>query len=120
MGALRDRLRGARRIEIFAAVALVSALALLGLGGLRTDGPSDRPALETRLEAMLSEIEGAGRVRVMITEADSGEIVGAVVVARELRDMRAYLDVQSAVRTLLDIELSQIRIIAQIGTEGSS
>ena len=63
--AIADRLRGARRIEIVAALALAALLALLLLnhgGGGETGTP-----LELRVERILQRIEGAGRVSAMIT-----------------------------------------------------
>lgn len=115
---LWERLRGARHIAFFAALAGISALALILAGGQRESQPQGgRTALEARLEAILGEVDGVEDVRVMITQDEAGETIGVVVVAERLRDMRAYLDVQSAVRTLLDARLDQIRIIGRPGSE---
>ena len=117
---LFDRLRSARHIWLFAAVALACLLALVGLKNNPIAVSPDRSALEARLEGILSSIEGAGRVRVMITQSEDGAPTGAVVVANEVEDMRAYLNMQSAVRTLLDIDLDRIRIIGRAESGGET
>ena len=97
--ALWDRLRGARGIEY---------LALLALAAL----------LESRLERILSGIDGAGSVQVMVTEDGGGNITGALVVAEELEDATAYLNLLNAVTTLLDVESGQVEIIGRAGCFG--
>ena len=108
---LRDRLRGARRLGLYAGLALACALLLIAMNGARGPGETGKTPLETRVEGVLSQIEGVGAVSVMITEDEEGEIIGAVIVANRLHGLRAALDVQEAVRTLLDIETDRIQII---------
>lgn len=109
LNGLTEKLRGARRIEWFAAVVLLALLALLLLNG--AERPSDgRTALERRVERILSRIDGVGGVSAMINEED-GAVTGAVIVADGLSDVREYLELQGAVATLLDIDLSKIRIV---------
>ena len=110
---LMQRLRGARGVEIFAAIALVALLALMLLGDRAGDdgGTEERTPLESRLEAVLSGIEGTGPVSVMITEDGDGQAVGALIVARELKDVRTYLSVQRAVMALLGLQTDRIEII---------
>ena len=111
---IRDRLRGARRLGIYAGVATICALLLIALGCMPASVPAtaEKTALEARLEAVLSRIEGVGDATVMITQDDSGNVIGAVVVAGGMSDVRACLSVQSAIRTLLGIDLERIRIIS--------
>lgn len=113
---LRERLRGARGVEVLAALALVALLALLLLRGGQPAG--QRTELEARLERILSGIDGAGRVRAMITEDGEGKVTGAVIVADGLSNISAYLDIQRAVMTLLELEASQVEIISSGGRFG--
>ena len=106
-------LRGARRLEIFLALALVAVAALMIMGdGSNDGGPT---TLEARMERTLSAIEGAGEVKVLINEGDTGEIMGVLVVAEGAGDMRVFLSLQNAVRALVDIDVSRIEIVRMEG-----
>lgn len=109
--ALMDRLRGARRIELIAALALAALLALMMIGGAGGAGQTVRTPLESRLERILSGIGGVGRVSAMITEDDDGNVAGVVIVANGLEDVSAYLRVQRAVLSLLDVQADRVEII---------
>ena len=116
MKAALDRLRGARGLELFALMAVVAAILAIALGtgtGQKT-GASEQTPLELRLEGVLEKIDGAGDVSVMITQREDGEIVGAAVVTSGIGGVSAYLDMQSAVKTLLNIDTSRIQIIGDI------
>ena len=109
-----DRIRGARRLELFAAVVLIALIAAAWLNGGGMDrlrSEPDRTELERRLESILEAVDGAGRVRAMVSQGEDGGVVGAVVVSDGLSDVSTYLKIQSAVQALLDIDASQIRII---------
>ncbi|MBQ1893546.1 MAG: hypothetical protein II155_05515 [Clostridia bacterium] len=85
------RLRDDKKLEtlVYALLACVVAAAFLAGGGANCRGKTvterespEKPAsteaeLESRLEAILSQIKGAGRVRVMITFDRGSEIVPA-------------------------------------------
>ena len=118
---LWDRLRGARHIELYVAVAVMAVLALLVLrGGARAPAPS-KTTLEQRLERILSQIHGAGAVSAMISEDVDGKTVGVVVVADGLQDVKTYLQLQRAVQTATGIDTSRIAIIGNDGAfEGGS
>ena len=108
---LLDRLRGARRIELFAALALAALLALMliDLGG--SDGGEPRTELESRVERILGRVEGAGRVSAMVTQDGDGAVTGVLIVAEGLADVQTYLRVQRAVSALLNVEVAKIEII---------
>ena len=72
-------------IVLYGALLLLAVL-LYGIGdgwfqGASRDGPapSGAESLETRLEGILTEMRGAGRVRVLITYETAGERVAATV-----------------------------------------
>ena len=121
MKPLLERLRGARHIEWFAALVLLTLLALALTGGRAALSPKNQgSSLERRLEAILSRIDGVGRVSVMIAEDEQGTPVGAVIVAEGLTEVRPALEVQAAVRTLLGIEENRIRVIGRHGSFGGA
>ena len=109
---LLDRLRGARRIELFAALALAALLALMLIDfDHKGDAGETRTALESRMERVLQRIEGAGRVSAMITQDENGAVTGVLIVADGMTDMLTYLRLQRAVSALLDVEADRIEII---------
>ena len=111
---LMDRLRGARRIELYAAIVVLAVLALIVLRGERADPGGELP-LERRLERILSRIDGAGEVSVMINEGSDEAGGGMVVIAAGLRDVRAYLQLQRAAQAATGMDISRIAIIGNDG-----
>ena len=114
MRSIIEGLRGARHIAIFACIVLISVLALTLTGGRSLERTAGND-LERRLEQLLEAIDGVGRVSVMISRDDAGRTVGVAVVARGRLDVRTRLEMQSAIRALLDIDLQRIRIIGKGG-----
>lgn len=115
---LWERLRGARGIEVLAALAVAALLALALLHGVGGQGATERTALEARLESILSDIDGAGDVRAMVTQDGEGRVTGALIVASELDSVKTYLNLQSAVATLLEVDLSRVEIVGRDGCFG--
>ena len=115
---LWERLRGARGIEILAALALAALLALALLRGGGWKGDTTQTALEARLEGILSQIDGAGDVRAMVAQEEDGRVTGALIVASELDSVSTYLSLQGAVTALLEVDLSRVEIIGRDGRFG--
>ena len=111
MKQLVEMLRGARRIEFWIAAAAVCALLALALGGGANSG-SD--GVEARMERILSRIEGAGRVTVMLSGPEDAPR-GAVVAAGGAGDARVVLELQRAVQALTGLELEEIEIVKSKG-----
>lgn len=66
--------------------------------------------LESRLERILSQIEGSGEVHVMITM--DGEAVQGIAVAAEGGDNSIVVrEITEVVRALFDIEMHKIKVI---------
>lgn len=120
MRRLLDALGGARGAGLFALVALAALMGLLMIkpGGTSNRADGEETALERRVEAILECIDGVGEVDVMIAQDDSGAAVGAVVVAEGVGDVRAWLEVQSAVQALLALDAESIRVIGKNGLGG--
>ena len=116
-----DRLRGARRIEVFIALTLTAALALIAVNALGGDeGSTEKTALEHRLERALEQIDGAGQVTAMVTENEEGNVEGVLVVADGLEDLGTYLCLQRAVIALLEVVPSRVEIIGRSGRFGGA
>ncbi|MCR5610837.1 MAG: hypothetical protein K6F68_03290 [Clostridiales bacterium] len=146
-GLIKDllyKLRDNRKLEItvYAIAILFAVFIFLVTGGIscgkRKDTailemPSETPAafsasehdLEKRLEIILSEIDGAGNVSVMITfeneatgnasdDIETGirpkTVKGVIVVAEGANDLKVKAALIEAVKTVLSIEPSKINV----------
>ena len=118
MKSFLEALRGARYLEWFLLVALLSTLGLMLLRN--TDAqPSAKLPEEVRLERLLERIDGVGDVDVMIAMDSDGKPSAAAVVAEGLDDICVQLEIQSAIQALLDIDTNRIRVIGKGGWAGS-
>lgn len=108
MSKILDAFKGARKIEVFLAIAAIAVLLLQGIGQI---GTSNQTSLENRLEKTLSQIEGVGRVSVMIVENENAQAEGALVVAEGADDIGTCLRIQYAVSTLLNLNIGQIEVV---------
>lgn len=127
MSKLLSALRGARKIEWILLMAAVAVVVLL----ISRDGTLIAPVetkteLEARIESVLSMVENAGTVRVLVNEEliapaafSSGQTApvakGVVIVAEGAEDMRVSMELARAVKTLLNIELEQIEVLTMDG-----
>lgn len=112
-----ETIRGARFIGLFLMIALLSALGLMLLGNGER-GSTGGTELESRLERLLEGIDGVGDADVMITVDDQEKPAGVAVVVGGSLNVRVTLEIQSAIRALLDIDLKRIRIIGRGGVKG--
>ena len=103
-----ETIKAARWLELAIAAGLVCVLLVLALGSGSENAVSDE---EARMERILSKIEGAGRVNVMLARDDEGACTGAVVVASGAENVEVMLRMQRAVQALTNLELSQIEIV---------
>lgn len=133
------------RVKVTQWAALLLALGLAGSllfsgswgVGVLTEQPQDSgaqgDALETRLAAVLSRMEGAGQVEVVIHYAqtvstsawpqesaqETGEPVGVVVVAEGADNPRVRLELAQAVQTLLRLEAESVEVFAMDSRDGA-
>jgi hypothetical protein len=124
MGGFLAAVKGARKMEWIIVAAAAAALALLLMS--QNAAESDRTRLEARMEAVLSDVRGAGRVRVLVSEegdaagafaasdANSG-VRGAVIVADGADDVRVALELASAAQALLGLEPEKIQVLKMEG-----
>ena len=109
MKQLFETIRAARWLEPTILIALVCILILIALG---SGGGSTASDEEARMQRILSKIDGAGKVSVMIAEDEGGACTGVVVVASGAGDIEVLLRLQRAVQALTRLELSRIEIIS--------
>ncbi len=120
-------LRGVRHLEW---IALAAAVALVLMLMLNSAQEREAPASDEtgRIEAVLSSVLGAGKVKVLLKEAgdqaafsqgaSGAKPEGVVVVAEGAGDIRVALELQRAVRALLGIELERIEVLRMEGGNG--
>ena len=108
MKRLLDALKSVHRIELLVIAAALCILLVLGLGEYRPDQTAASDA-EKRMERILSRIEGAGKVSVMLAEHEDG--YQGCVVAAQSSDVQTILEIQRAVQALTALELSRIEVV---------
>lgn len=130
---LRAKIRTIKNIEIIVGIVIICMVVLIyssvtskSSSGLKTPGTQSESQeatdLEKRLSAILSKIDGAGQVSVMVTyqtdsvasassEAEEGaQIKGVVIVADGAEDVRVRMDLIKAARTLLNVDADAIQV----------
>ena len=122
MGNFWAALKGAKRMEWILLLAVAAALVLLvsnqgGAGGARTE-------LEARMESVLSQVEGAGRVRVLVSEGEGDaqafsqqgkSVQGVVIVADGAGDVKVALELSGAAQALLGVDANKIQVLKMEG-----
>ncbi|HOG00367.1 MAG: hypothetical protein BWY35_01445 [Firmicutes bacterium ADurb.Bin248] len=81
-----------------------------GAGNASSGGAASEDEVEQRLEDILSSIEGAGAVRVMIVRAQDGSITGAIVTAEGAASIAVCEKLRNAVRVVLGIDIGQVEV----------
>jgi hypothetical protein len=122
-GALVEKMKADKKFElaVYAVLIMIGVLIFvfsscdglsLSNGGGATDNGTvyQSDDVEGRLEDILSSIDGAGKVKVMIVRADDGTICGAIVTAEGAADIAVRERLQNAVKTVLGIEINQVEI----------
>lgn len=122
------RIKHIEWIGLLFAVGLVLYLfsgQLRGIGLISTNSTD----LEKRLEEVLGEVKGAGKVRVMIatqgevvsafSSQSSGAVQGVIVVCEGGDNLKVRLELESAVISLLKLDASSIEILKMKESEGN-
>ncbi len=113
MKKIAETFRSARKIELVLVAVMIAVMAVLLLGQQDAAVTASGNA-EQRLESILSRIEGAGRVDVMLCGEDGG-YTGCVVIAEGAHDVRVVLKMQRAVQAAFGILPENTEIIASGG-----
>lgn len=107
-----ETLRSARKLEIFILLAATAILLVLALGGWSDTAQTQiQTEAEARLAVLLSSIEGAGNVSVMLRQDAEGSCAGAVIATEAADEIGVVLQLQRAVQTLTGLELDKIEIV---------
>ena len=109
-----ETLKAARWLELLLISAALAVAALLFMSGENASAPADASSAELRMQRILSKIEGAGKVSVMISEdPDTPDVPsGVVVTASGAKDLQVLLKIQNAVRTLTGLPVGKIEVYA--------
>ena len=120
MGNFWAALKGAKRMEWIILLAIGAALILL-LSSRTTAPEGQQTALEARMEAVLSAVRGAGRVRVLVSageddsqafaQQDPKSVRGVVIVADGADDIRVALELSGAAQALLGVDADKIQVL---------
>lgn len=122
------RLGGGQGVWIVG-LAILCVLTLAAGGGKQEAEETASTALERRLERVLSAVEGAGEVRVMIREREgeaatvfsSGQEAGAegvLIVCEGAESLRVRLALEQAAQALLGVDYSRIQVVKMEGGGG--
>ncbi len=95
-----------KKLSAIAVVLCVSMLIYTVMNG-KTDA---KVSLSRETESILSKIEGAGEVNVMIYEAE-GNIEGVCVICEGADDISVRIRLQSAVTTLLGVDNNRVEVL---------
>lgn len=110
---LFQRLKSIKHIEIIIAVIFAVIVLLIYLSSVNPVKKTQSSAstnLEMRLESILSDIEGAGNVSVLINNTDN-QIDGVIIVASGADNVFVKMNILKAVETVLKIPTAQIEIL---------
>jgi hypothetical protein len=101
-----------RRAVILVLAALVLAVACYFTFFQKEEEQAAREmsATETKLCAVLSDIEGAGKISAYVNEDKDGNPIGAVIVVEGADSLSVRLDVMKAAALALGIEQSAVLI----------
>ena len=123
MGNFWAALKGAKRMEWIILLAVAAALILLLSS--RSAPQGQQTALEARMEAVLSAVRGAGRVRVLVSsgegdsqafsQQDPQSVRGVVIVADGADDVRVALELSGAAQALLGVDADKIQVLKMEG-----
>ncbi len=118
MGNFWAALKGAKRMEWIVLMAVAAALILLFASRSAPEG--ERTALEARMEAVLSTVRGAGRVRVLVSEGEGDSQAfaqgeqkarGVVIVTDGADDIKVALELSGAAQALLGVDADKIQVL---------
>lgn len=106
---LIEAFKTARRTEIILIIAAICALLYCLMDGsaqgrIATDE-------EKRIQNILSRIEGAGKVHVMLSTDEAGSHQGAIIAAGGAEEIAVRLELQQAMHTLTGLELERIEVV---------
>ena len=113
---LFQKLKNIKHIEIVIAVIFAVIILLIYLSSVgstkSTSTTNGQTELEIRLCGILEDLEGVGKVSVMINYLDEKQtMAGVVVVASGASDVAVRLQILRAVETVLNLPTTNIEIL---------
>lgn len=98
-----------KQIRWLALIAALSAVLLI-FDKNSTKSVENTP-VEQRLQALLSDVAGAGEVRVLVNESESGGVTGVCILTDAADDVATVFRLQRAAGTALGIDNDRIEVI---------
>lgn len=111
MSDFRSAVKKLRRSGGLLAVALLAALMILTMENHADTSVSALP-IENRLQSVLSQVEGAGTVNVLVNEDENGTVVGVCVLTPNANDVATVFRLQRAVQTVLGVDNDKVEILS--------
>ena len=102
--------RNRRLVLVIAILVLGVFLVILGSVGMGGKREAEADDEEARLSSLLSEIDGVGECKVMISLNSRGEVASAVVVCRGASDVEVRRALLEAVTSLYGIGSNRVSI----------
>ena len=110
---------GERKL-ILLLLMMACGAALILLSYLMTDAPDTMPqdaaytgsSTEQRLSYLMSMIDGAGQVDVLVTQGDAG-VLGVLIVADGAQELTVRTELMRAAMTALDIPAECVEVFAR-------
>lgn len=116
MSAFQSAMSKLRRSGGLLAVALLAALMILMMESQSATTDAVLP-IENRLRSVLSQVEGAGEVSVLVNEDENGAIVGVCVLTPNADDVATVFRLQRAVQTVLGVDNDRVEILSMEGSK---
>lgn len=111
MSDFRSTMAKLKRSGGLLAVALLAALVLL-MQENHSAATTSSLSIENRLQSVLSQVEGAGEVSVLVNADEDGAIVGVCVLTTNANDVATVFRLQRAVQTALGIDNDRVEILS--------
>ena len=108
---IAKKLAGIKNLEIMI-VAVIIAIGLIIYSGVESFSPTQTAHMdeeETRLASTLSQIEGVGEVKTMITR-NGDEISGVLVIADGAENISVMLKLLDATSTVMGVDKSIVEV----------
>ncbi|MBQ9276631.1 MAG: hypothetical protein IJ226_03460 [Clostridia bacterium] len=113
------KLKGIKNIQIIVAILIIAVALIIYSNVIGKTGTKEIQSAssvmteeETRLSAVLSQIDGAGAVSAMITKHND-ETVGVIVICEGAKDISVRLRVLDATATALGVDKSIVSVYSK-------
>ena len=122
LGLIIEKIKNVKNIQIIVAILIIAVALIIysnviSKKSVKSSSQSGNTVMteeETRLAAVLSQIDGAGQVSAMITKND-GNIVGVIVIAQGADNITVRLRLLDAAATALGVNKNIVSVYSKSG-----